>query len=218
MLVGERFTSERELSEQFNVSRTVVREAIRSLAAKGVINVQAGRGHSVSRVEAIAVRESMSLYLHGIGELDYEMVHEVRATIELEVASLAASRATPEEVKVLSDVCERMAEHSSDMEFTSKADVEFHRTLATMTHNPLFTILLDAIGDVLLEIRIETMTIPGRPSKGLVAHREILAQVAAGNPEKARAAMREHLIESEALWRELGHGVSLPLTSQFTEQ
>ncbi len=217
MVVGERLPSERELSEQFNVSRTVVREAIRSLAAKGVISVQAGRGHSVSRVEAVAVRESMGLYLRGIRELDYGMIHEVRSTIELEIAGLAAARATSEEIKLLSEVCERMAEHADDVQFTSKADVEFHRTLATMTHNPLFMILLDAIGDVLLEIRIETMTIPGRLNTGLGAHREILAQVASGNSEKARDAMREHLSESEVLWHELGHGVSLPLSKTNDE-
>lgn len=209
MQAGERFPSERELSEQFNVSRTVIREAIRSLAGKGVITVQPGRGLAVARVEASTVRESMSLYLQGMDQLDYEMVHEVRATIELEIAALAASRANEDEVRALSEVCERMADHPADIEFTSKADVEFHRTLATITHNPLFMIMLDAIGDVLLEIRIETMAIPGRTDKGLEAHREILTQVGAGNPDKAREAMREHLTESERLWRELGHGVAL---------
>lgn len=209
MQAGERFPSERELSEQFNVSRTVIREAIRSLAGKGVITVQPGRGLSVARVEASTVRESMSLYLQGMDQLDYEMVHEVRATIELQIAAIAASRASEDEVRALSEVCERMAEHPADIDFTSNADVEFHRTLASITHNPLFTILLDAIGDVLLEIRIETMAIPGRAGKGLEAHRKILAQVAAGNPDKAREAMREHLTESERLWRELGHGVAL---------
>jgi len=210
MTAGENLPSERELSEQFAVSRTVIREAVRSLSAKGIISVRAGRGLSVARVEASAVRESMSLYLRGMTELDYERVHEVRATIELEIAGLAASRATPDEVRSLAQVCEKMAERPADVDYTSMADVEFHRTLATLTHNPLFTILLDAIGDVLLEVRVETMTIPGRPSKGLDAHRDILAQVAAANPEGARLAMREHLAESERLWRELGHGVSLP--------
>lgn len=218
MTVGERLPSERELSEQFNVSRTVVREAIRSLAAKGVISVQAGRGHSVSRVEAFAVRESMSLYLRGIEELDYEMVHEVRSTIELEIAGLAASRATPAEVRLLTEVCERMSEHADDIEFSSKADVDFHRTLAAATHNPLFMILLDAIGDVLLEIRIETMSIPGRVNKGIEAHRQILAQVASGNPDKARDAMRDHLFESEALWHQLGHGVSVSSAPQSVKK
>jgi GntR family transcriptional repressor for pyruvate dehydrogenase complex len=210
LMDGEPLPSEREMSEQFAVSRTVVREAVRSLAAKGIISVRPGKGLAVSRVDASAVRESMGLYLRGFEQLDYRMVHEVRTTIELQTTSLAASRATPEEIRGLAEVCETMADHPDDVLFTSQADVEFHRQLATLTHNPLFMILLDAIADVLLEIRIETMTIPGRLSKGLDAHREILAQVAAGNPDGARLAMEEHLTESEHQWSELGHGVAVP--------
>lgn len=218
MMVGTRFPSERELSEQFNVSRTVIREAIRSLAAKGVISVQAGRGHSVSRVEAHAVRESMSLYLLGMDELDYQNVHEVRATIELEVAGLAASRATDDELKELAEVCEQMAERVTDIEFTARVDLEFHRKLAEMTHNPLFVVLLDAISDVLLEIRVEALMIPNQAKEGLEFHRKILTQVAARNPAGARFAMQEHLLEAEAMWRRMGHGVSLHRTPERTEQ
>jgi GntR family transcriptional regulator, transcriptional repressor for pyruvate dehydrogenase complex len=210
LMDGEPLPSEREMSEQFAVSRTVVREAVRSLAAKGIVSVRPGKGLAVSRVEASAVRESMGLYLRGIEQLDYQMVHEVRTTIELQTASLAASRATPEEIRELAEVCEKMAGHPNDVLYTSRADVEFHRQLATLTHNPLFMILLDAIADVLLEIRIETMTIPGRLSKGLDAHRQILAQVTAGNPDGARLAMEEHLTESERQWKALGHGVAMP--------
>ena len=65
--VGDRLPSERELGEQFGVSRTVVREAVRALAAKGVIEVRTGSGLRVAAVNAAAVSESMSLFLHGVG-------------------------------------------------------------------------------------------------------------------------------------------------------
>ena len=63
--VGDRLPSERELGEQFGVSRTVVREAVRALVAKGVIEVRSGSGLRVAAVDAAAVSESMSLYLRG---------------------------------------------------------------------------------------------------------------------------------------------------------
>lgn len=213
MVEGQRFPSERELSDQFNVSRTVVREAIRSLAAKGVLMVRPGQGLSVARVQASAVRETMGLYLRGIDELDYAVIHEVRVAIEPEIAGLAASRATGDDIETLTEVCRKVSERPDDIEFTSGADLEFHTSLASVTHNPLFTILFDSIGDVLLEIRMETLAIPGLPGKAQGAHEEILSEVAAGNSDGARLAMRRHLTESEDLWRSLGHGVAVG--SQF---
>ena len=95
--VGDRLPSERELGEQFNVSRTVVREAVRALVAKGVIEVRSGSGLRVAAVDAAAVSESMSLYLRG-ATLDFEKVHEVRALLEVHIAGLAAERATEEDI------------------------------------------------------------------------------------------------------------------------
>src|SRR5215475_12594500 len=85
LAVGDRLPSERELGEQFGVSRTVVREAVRALVAKGVIEVRSGSGLRVAAVEASAVSESMSLYLRG-SSLDFEKVHEVRALLEVHIA------------------------------------------------------------------------------------------------------------------------------------
>src|SRR3954468_23778083 len=98
--VGDRLPSERELGEQFGVSRTVVREAVRALAAKGVIEVRTGSGLRVAAVDAAAVRESMSLFLHGVG-LDFEKVHEVRSLLEVHLAGLAAERASDEDIALL---------------------------------------------------------------------------------------------------------------------
>nr|MBA3567640.1 FadR family transcriptional regulator [Actinomycetota bacterium] len=87
--VGDPLPSERELGEQFGVSRTVVREAVRALVAKGVIEVRSGSGLRVAAVNATTVSESMSLYLRG-GTLDFEKVQEVRALLEVHLAGLAA--------------------------------------------------------------------------------------------------------------------------------
>src|SRR6266516_2211649 len=84
---GDKLPSERELGEQFGVSRTVVREAVRALAAKGVIRARTGSGLTVAEVPAAAVSESMSLYLRGRESLDYAQIHEVRSMIETSVAA-----------------------------------------------------------------------------------------------------------------------------------
>jgi len=80
MQVGDRLPSERELGDQFGVSRTVVREAVRALVAKGVIEVRRGTGLQVAAVNQSAVNETMSLYLRA-SRLDFERVHEVRQVL-----------------------------------------------------------------------------------------------------------------------------------------
>ena len=82
---GDRLPSERELGEQFGVSRTVVREAVRALVAKGVIEVISGSGLRIAEASPRTVRESLSLYLHN-STLDYERMHEVRAVLEVHMA------------------------------------------------------------------------------------------------------------------------------------
>jgi GntR family transcriptional repressor for pyruvate dehydrogenase complex len=201
---GEALPSERELAEQYGVSRTVIREAVRSLAAKGLVSAQAGRGLCVAAVEADAVSASMNLYLRGVDELPYERVHEVRMAIETEVAELAAQRAEPDEIEELAAISRRYKEVIHDVDAVSNADVEFHRHLALLTHNGLFVIMLDSIGDVLLEIRRATLGLPDDAQHGYEQHESILAAVRAHDPQAARDAMRRHLDDAFESWRQLG--------------
>src|SRR5215471_15385383 len=98
---GERLPSERDLGEKFKVSRTVIREAVRSLAARGLVRVTSGRGVEVNEFGAGGVAESMRLLVRGHEGLDYGKVNEVRTAVEVQVAGLAAQRAQPEDLKRL---------------------------------------------------------------------------------------------------------------------
>lgn len=200
---GSRLPSERELGEQFGVSRTVVREAVRSLAAKGVIEVRSGSGVHVAAVNAAQVSEQMNLFLRGRGPIDYAKIHEVRTTLEIRTARLAAERATHGDVAELRAHCDRMEAAAMDVERASVEDVEFHRVVARATHNELFLVMLDSIGDVLLEIRRATLGIPGRVLMGVEFHRRILSRIEAHDVEGADRAMREHLADADAAWEGL---------------
>src|SRR5262249_8956937 len=117
---GERLPSERELGEQFGVSRTVVREAVRALAAKGVIDARTGSGLRVAAVDAAAVSESISLYLRG-GALEYPKVHEVRKLLEVEISALAAERSDDAHVERIEEMCAEMeAAVDEDVERASR--------------------------------------------------------------------------------------------------
>jgi GntR family transcriptional repressor for pyruvate dehydrogenase complex len=208
--VGERLPSERELGEQFGVSRTVVREAVRALVAKGVIEVRSGSGLRVAAVDATAVSESMSLYLRG-QTLDFEKVHEVRALLEVHIAGVAAERATEDDVARLREVHERMRRETGDVDAAARDDLEFHRVIARATHNDLYLLVMDSIGAALIDIRRENLGSGSAPMT-LDQHEAVLERIAAHDPPGARDAMASHLEGVARWWREhaASHATSLP--------
>jgi GntR family transcriptional repressor for pyruvate dehydrogenase complex len=201
---GDQLPSERELGEQYGVSRTVIREAVRALTARGVVDARAGRGLTVAQVDAGAVSTSMKLYLHGQDSIPYAKVHEVRSGIEIQIAGLAAERGSDDGIADLRVLTERMREQGGDVELHSLLDVEFHRALARLTGNELYLIMLDSIGDVMLEIRRATFQLPNDAIRAHREHTRIVQAVAAHDPQTARDAMRRHLKAAEREWIKLG--------------
>lgn len=201
---GAPLPSERELGEQYDVSRTVIREAVRSLGAQGLVDARAGRGLRVARVGPEKVSTSLALYLHGQDELPYEQIHEVRSAIEIAIASVAAERATDLQIEAMRELCNEMKSSAGDAEEHSRLDVEFHRELARSTGNALYLIVLDSIGEVMLEVRRMSFTLPGDADNAYREHTAILAAVAAHDARKARAAMRTHLEHAVRDWTKLG--------------
>lgn len=201
---GEELPSERELSEQIGVSRTVVREAIRSLTGKGVIEKQTGRKARIASVSHHQVVESMQLFIRGRqhvpGGMPYSKVNEVRRMLEMTVVELAAGRATPADVQRLRRCYEQMQQADGDLAKLPQLDVKFHRLIAEMSGNELFVVMLDSIGGVLTEIRERTLGLPGRPASALGYHQRILEAIEAGDVAAARLAMDDHLTESAAVW------------------
>ena len=200
LAVGDRLPSERELGEQFGVSRTVVREAVRALVAKGVIEVRSGSGLRVAAVDAAAVSESMSLFMRG-GGIEFEKVHEVRKVLEVHIAGLAADRAGDEDLRQLREVHERMKREAGDVAAAARDDLEFHRVIARATHNDLFLLLMDSIGTSLIDIRRENLG-SGAAPETLAQHERILERIAAHDADGARAAMSAHLDGVAAVWKE----------------
>ena len=200
---GDRLPSERELGIQFGVSRTVIREAMRSLAARGVITVRPGAGLTVAQIDPSTASESFGLLLRGSPGLRHDKIHEVRLAIEVQVAGLAAERATDADIEALRLALAHHREVFEDLELAARADVDYHVELARCTHNDLFVVMLDSLGDVMLEFRRTAMAKPGNRRVGLADHARILKAVTAHDPEAARAAMTEHLASSDRAFRGL---------------
>jgi GntR family transcriptional regulator, transcriptional repressor for pyruvate dehydrogenase complex len=197
---GTPLPSERELGEQFGVSRTVIREAVRALAAKGIVDVRSGSGLRVASADEATALESLSWFIRG-GRLEYSKVHEVRSTIEVEMAGLAAERRTEEELQAMRDCHARFEAMLGDIDQATAIDVEFHALIARATQNDLFSVLLGSIGDALIEVRHDTLAV-GSGQETIDAHARILDRIAAGDEDGARAAMRDHLDTVKQFWAE----------------
>lgn len=204
---GDRLPSERDLGERFGVSRTVVREALRSLAAKGVLDVRSGSGATVARVNVERASEALRLYVQsaqgGVDGVTYAQINDVREMIETRVARMAASSASNQDVARLLAVHEEFRANADDPEITSRLDVAFHRAIAESVHNPLFLVMLDSVEPVLLEIRRRVARVPGRPGRAIEAHGLILQRIRERDAEGAELAMTAHLEESRGIWRDL---------------
>ena len=190
---GDALPSERELSDQFGVSRTVIREAVRTLATRGVVEVQSGRGVRVIAPHPDRVIEAVSLLLRADRVLDFGKVHEVRTMLETYFAGVAAERGTEDDQLELEKLLNAWEDATGDVVASSRLDVDFHRAIAKAGRNELFLVLLDSIAGVLLQNRRATLALEHRHAKVYAEHRDIVAAIKARDPDTARSAMAVHL-------------------------
>ena len=199
---GELLPSERELGDQFGVSRTVVREAVRGLEAKGVLEVVSGRGARVVAVPASRVLEVMDLYLQGLHSqnlLSPDDISEVRTTLELKLVELACERATDTDLAELEKLHQAMGK-ATTATVAGAFDAAFHRSIALATHNALFLTLLDVINAQMISIRVASLALAGRQKLALAQHEDILKAIQSRDAEMAIAAMHRHLEDSRSYY------------------
>jgi GntR family transcriptional repressor for pyruvate dehydrogenase complex len=203
---GDRLPPERELAQQFGVSRTVVRQAIHSLAAKGMLEARPRGGTVVRRPTAEAVAQSLHLFLRsGEAHLDYRKVHEIRRLLEIEIAGLAALRRTDDDLaRLAANLSEAMTllADRNPINF-ARIDIAFHALLARATQNELFELLLDSLTEIMIEVRRSAFAVPDTPARALRMHRAIFAQIQASDAQGARQAMGAHLVEAEETQRQV---------------
>ena len=190
---GDRLPTERELAEQFHASRTAVREAMKSLAQKGLVNMRPGRGTIVIDGTTQAVRHSLALMMKFGQAGDSTNLVEVRGIFEPEIAALAAARATDEEITAMREAVAIMDANLKNADLYIRADNDFHQALAKATQNSLILTLVNSIVVLLSEQRKQIFTVDGGPERGQFHHKHILETIIHRDPEAAREAMRAHL-------------------------
>jgi len=189
---GTQLPSERELAEQLNIGRPSVREALRVLEVMGYIEIRPGQGTFVTerstQSQQIQLLESMLQEDNHVVEL-----LEVREFFEPQIALIAAQSATEDDIKHMEDILERMEAVVADGGTGVDENIEFHLALTKAVGN---RVLLQ-IHQLLLYLSRDPVEqffqVPGRLTRSLEGHREILEAIKERNPQKVQQSMLEHL-------------------------
>lgn len=190
---GDQLPAEPELAQQFNVSRTAVREAIKVLREKGLVEPYSGKGTFVTNGTSQSIRQSLDLMIKiGQPEGSARLV-EVREILEPEIAALAATRADAQHLSAMRDAIAVMDGALDQADAFIEADNDFHLALAEAAANPLILSLIDSIVGLLREQRMEIFRSNRGGARGQFHHKRILAAIERRDPEAAREAMRAHL-------------------------
>lgn len=195
---GDLLPSEADMTRRLNVSRTVVREALRSLSAMRLIDMSAGRRASVAKLDISA----MSMVIeHGVTteQISVQQVYDVRRTIEMRTVALAALRRTDAEAAEIANRARLMRENCRAPEIVMEHDIAFHEAIAKASHNPVFALIVSAFSGVTRRTWVigwRTRASEAEQLKMIEGHEEIAQAIAAGDPRRAAEHMAEHFDNS----------------------
>jgi len=186
--------TERELCESMGVSRTVIREAVKSLESRGLVRIDHGRGTMVQEPQTSHLGESLKLLLRRRADVMQDLL-EIRQVLEVGIAALAAERRTEANLEAMRRWLDVMRQKPDAPEGYVDADVEFHAEIARATQNPVVLVLLEPLAELLRESRKKSFSGPEVVKLRTRQHEEIFEHILAREADAAREAMRLHLAE-----------------------
>lgn len=195
---GAKLPAERQLMNMLSVSRTSLREAIRTLETMGVLRVVPGRGTYVREDAVSSHAEDWYAWLMG-HRLEVVQILEMHEALEVKVAELAAARVTPEHVAALEQQLEAMrrAADDDDHEALVDADAAFHRIVREASGNEVIARLLSDLEGTVDSARHALMSLPSRVQRVIPDHEAILNGIRAGDAEMASACTLAHIRRSK---------------------
>ncbi len=190
---GDKLPSESDLCKTLNVSRSTVREALRSLSFIGLVEMRAGQGTYVASGPS-KFPDGLLTHGHLKTEKNFQDLIDARIAIETELAALCAERATDEELQELERVVREMERtlHEEGEEFL-ELDVEFHIAIAKYSKSTILAQLLGTIRSLLQEFIRKSAQFPGDSDRAYAGHLQILQTLRQHSAQKSRTAMRNHL-------------------------
>jgi len=194
---GDRLDSVQQLAENFQVSRSAIREALSALKAMGLVDIKQGEGTFVKSFDANHMVFPLSTAIL-MNKEDISDLLEVRKIIEVGTVSSAARNRTDADLAALQNILDEMSQLQDDGELGEKVDFEFHTAISKATHNPLLSIFLDQVSGLMFETMKETRRIwlyskQTTREKLFKEHTQIYDAIVEQDEEKAKQAMFSHL-------------------------
>lgn len=189
---GAKLPSERKLMEKLQVGRSSLREAVKTLTALGIVEVEVGEGMFVGRGEISALTKPLRWGLL-VSESGIHEVMEARRVAEVELAGLAAERASEEEIADIAANLEAMRSHLSDPEGYARSDLEFHLAIARAGHNGVLFRVLDTIRHILGVWIVQVVVGYEKKPSSLGEHIPIFEAIRARDKDRARQSMLAHM-------------------------
>lgn len=209
---GEKLPSEVALAELFRVSRATVREALRSLAAAGLISTQPGAtgGSFVRSIGAAELAEMIAASMRAtleLGTIDHDEISAVREMLEIPAARLAAVNRTEEDIAAIREILDSERGATFEDPAVPPLDVQFHYRVARASHNHVLAALLGALHELTQPVRLVRHSADSARA-AVRQHRDLLEAVVAGDPDAAEEAARAHLEHiadvAAAMWKAKG--------------
>jgi GntR family transcriptional repressor for pyruvate dehydrogenase complex len=203
---GDALPSEGQIASSFGISKPIAREALRELAAMGVLQVQQGK---VSRVRAIDSGPLARFFRFAVGRTEKGLhdAVELRRMLEPPIARLAATRRTPDDIAKLRAIVQGMSDAIGDAPHWIEADLAFHRQMAAMAHNGLVALQMQGL-EPLVRQMMERFNARGARTRAdwqatFDRHVRIEKAIASGEPAAAEKAMRAHFEAADEAIAEL---------------
>ncbi|WP_449280683.1 FadR/GntR family transcriptional regulator [Leucobacter sp.] len=191
---GERLPAERDLAQHLGVSRVSIREALRELENRGLIDRKPGRGTIVLSPGERSKDSGTVIEAFNAMRSELSDIMELRAIVEPPIARITAARATSRDLTQLEELVKAM-EMDVTKERYAELDRAFHQAIAQYTHNPLLALINEQIAIQIAPSRAGRYQTKARRTASSVAHRRIYEAIAAGDGERAEQEARAHVLD-----------------------
>jgi len=210
LAVGDRLPSETRLALQFGVSRSTIREALRTLQESGFVERVSPRIMVVRRVDDEPVQRELVRALRR-NNVTFADLHGALLLLEPALSHLAAERAGPGDIRELKDNLDAQAAHLTDFAAWNRLDQDFHLGIADIAGNPALILARVPITPLLMPALDRFMSNEQLTSAALARHRRILAEIGHGDGEAAELMTRRHINEFRGAWQQAGLDPDQPI-------
>lgn len=195
-LPGENLPSEQALCEKYGVSRTVVRESLKLLMARGLINSRTGSGARITRPAAGDVADVMTRIIR-MDDMRAEDIYDMRSILEEAAIARAVEHATPGQLEEMQAVLDRLRDDRNLSPMQRRdMDYHFHYLIAQASGNPLLALLVQTAADVFKQVIVSGIFLEGGIDDAVMRHQRIMDALLAQDKKAAVKAMQEHLAQS----------------------